>query len=368
MPSKVALLVGASLVATAAYAQNAFTPLAEKRFEYNALPYKADTDNGERGTQFGYNICNSTTEGQTSLCQTGMINSIDDFCLWGPPEPNSLIGDTEGEAVAWCTKPGRGTRLIPAGALTGVQFMRTRSYVQVTGRINQQLINIAPGDTGGEMDPHGADRRGNPLGGLLFSNAFPSNGGNNNTFQQVVEWHNFMGSNLFCLKACDPTDPDDDKYCEHIFDRIGCWYNAPAAYVDGVFESCQGENQDFPGIYTNSAGQVVTYSQPPESLGAITTMPYQPRIPASSNCVAFQSAALYTGAPSVSIPGASSSAPATASAPSAVPTRATASRSGAAATASSAPNTGASTNGAMALSPFNVLVVGSVALIGAFVF
>jgi hypothetical protein len=40
-------------------------------------PYKADTGTGERGTQFGYNICNSTTEGQTSLCQTAMINSID---------------------------------------------------------------------------------------------------------------------------------------------------------------------------------------------------------------------------------------------------------------------------------------------------
>ncbi|CAE6459991.1 hypothetical protein ACGC1H_007307 [Rhizoctonia solani] len=369
MRSKVALFVGASLVATTAFAQNAFTPLAEKRFEYTALPYKADTDNGERGTQFGYNICNSTTEGQTSLCQTGMINSIDDFCLWGPPEPNSLIGDTEGEAVAWCTKPGRGTRVIPAGALTGVQFMKTPSYVQVTGRINQQFINIAVGDTGGEMDPHGADRRGNPLGGLLFSNAFPSNGGKNDTFQQVIEWHNFMGSNLFCLKACDPADPNDDRYCEHIFDRIGCWYNAPAAYVDGVFESCQGENQDFPGVYTDSAGQVQTYSQPPESLGAITTMPFQPRIPASSNCVAFQSAALYTGAPppppALAVTSASSAAP-TSSPP--VPQSATGTRVGPASAGSptasrtATPNTGASVNGATGLSSFNLFTVGSVAL------
>ncbi|KAF8608880.1 hypothetical protein BDV93DRAFT_433086 [Ceratobasidium sp. AG-I] len=295
MPSKAAILaVGASVAASVAYAQ--FTPLADKRFEYTNLPYKADTGTGERGTQFGYNICNSTTEGPTSLCQTAMINSIDDFCLWGPPEPNSLIGNTEGEAVAWCTKPGRGTRLIPAGALTGVQFMRTPAYVQVTGHIKQDLINIAANDDGGEMDPHGADRRGNPLGGLIFSNAFPSNNGNNNTYQQVVEWHNFMGANEFCLKACDPTGADDDKFCEHILDRIGCAYNAPAAYVDGAFESCQGDNQDFPGIYTSN-GQVMTYKQPAESLGAITTMPYDPKIPASSNCVTFQSAALYGGAP-----------------------------------------------------------------------
>ncbi|CAE6442076.1 unnamed protein product [Rhizoctonia solani] len=362
MSSKLSLLVGASLAMTA-FAQNGFTPLAEKRFEYTALPYKVDTDTGERGSQFGYNICNSTTEGPTSLCQTGMVNSIDDFCLWGPPEPNSLIGDKEGEAVAWCTKPGRGTRVIPAGALTGVQFMRTRSYVQVSGRINQEHINIAVGDTGGEMDPHGADRRGNPLGGLLFSNAFPSNGGNNNSFQQVIEWHNFMGSNLFCLKACDPTDPDDDKYCEHIFDRIGCWYNAPGAYVDGVFESCQGENQDFPGVYTNSAGQVVTYTQPAESLGPITTMPYQPRIPASSNCVAYQSAAIYTGAPSPSVPISGTSAPTSAAASSAVSgTRAGGTSAAPASTGTASPNNGASTSGAVVVSPFSFFAAGSVAL------
>lgn len=40
----------------------------------------------------------------------------------------------------------------------------------------------------------------------------------------------------------------------------------------------------------------MTYTQPAESLGAINTMPYEPRVPASSNCVKFQSAQLYNGA------------------------------------------------------------------------
>jgi hypothetical protein len=40
-------------------------------------PYQADTDNGIRGTQSGYNRCNSTTEGEKSMCQTAFINSID---------------------------------------------------------------------------------------------------------------------------------------------------------------------------------------------------------------------------------------------------------------------------------------------------
>lgn len=59
--------------------------------------------------------------------------------------------------VAWCTKPGRGTRVIPAGALRGVQFMKTTDYVQVVRFIDQSKININADDTGGEMDPHGAD-------------------------------------------------------------------------------------------------------------------------------------------------------------------------------------------------------------------
>ena len=74
--------------------------------------------------------------------------------------------------------------------MKGVQFMKTSAYVQVVGFIDQTKINIAAGDYGGEMDPHGADLRGNPLGGLVFSNGLPLSGtGDNNTYDQVIEWH-----------------------------------------------------------------------------------------------------------------------------------------------------------------------------------
>ncbi|KAF6753676.1 hypothetical protein DFP72DRAFT_990649 [Ephemerocybe angulata] len=195
-----------------------------------------------RGNQLGYNTCNGTTEGQTSLCQTSYFNSIDVFCLWAPPE---------------CGKdPGHGTRLIPVGALKRVQWMKTPGYVQA---------------------------RGNPMGGVIYSNAY------NNCYEQVVEWHNFIGGNAFCLKACDPNGPNAKHFCEHVFDRIGC----------------EGENQDFPGTYTVD-GQVRTYTQPPESLGAISTMPYTARVPASSNCVTQTSSVIYAALPTVSAAGASS--------------------------------------------------------------
>lgn len=299
MPSIATTVALVSGLLPVALAQSG-VPLASKHFTWGALPYQADTDNGERGTQYGYNLCNSTTAGPNSLCQTAIINSIDDFCLWGPPTPNSTVGDTEGESVAWCTKDTYGTRVIPAGALTGVQFMKTPDYVQVTGYITQQYIDLAADDSGGELDPHGADQRGNPLGALLFSNAFTGQ------FEQAIEWHNFMGGGQFCLKACDPAGAHAADYCQHVFDRIGCAYNAPAAYVDGVFLSCLGDDQDFPGVYTGADGVVSTYTQPDEALGPISTMPYTARIPASSSCTTYQSASLYAGAPSASFTVASS--------------------------------------------------------------
>jgi len=292
-------IILATLVAASSVLAQSDIPLASKHFAYTALPYMVDTSDGPRGRQTGINLCNSTTEGPSSMCQTATVNNLDDFCIWGPPQPDSTIADTEGELVAWCTKPGRGTRIIPASAMSGVQFMRTPDYLQVTGRINQSLINILHGDSGGEEDPHGADGRGNPLGAIVFSNGFSSNNGNNGTFQQVIEWHNFLGGDMFCIKVCDPAGPNAANFCQHIYDRIGCAYNAPAAYQDGVFEKCLGDNQDFPGVYTGSDGKVSTFTQPPESLGPISTLPYTPRIPPSSSCETFASADLYAAAASV---------------------------------------------------------------------
>ncbi|KAJ8506900.1 hypothetical protein ONZ45_g5956 [Pleurotus djamor] len=298
---KVSVILAAVISAKVAVAQLPTfpaTPLASRRFPYpTGIPYQVDTENLMRGRQTGYNICNSTTQGQDSLCQTSFFNSFDDFCIWGPSEPNSIVGDTEGSAVAWCSKPGHGTRLIPEGTLRSLQFIRAPDYISIVGHIDQTKLNIAAGDFGGELDPHGADLRGNPLGGLLYSNSW--SGGNNDSYTQVIEWHQFIGADFFCMKACDPSKTNAAALCEHTLDRIGCAYNVPNAARDGVFEACDGENQDVPGVYTVN-GAVTTYRQPPESLGAITSMPYTARVPASSNCVPFASAEVFGALGSVS--------------------------------------------------------------------
>lgn len=85
-------------------------------------------------------------------CQTAFFNSLEDFCLWGLPELDT-VGNTEARAIAWCTQEGHGTRVMPAGTIKAAQWIVTDSYVQVTGQLEQQNINIEADDAGGEMDP-----------------------------------------------------------------------------------------------------------------------------------------------------------------------------------------------------------------------
>lgn len=65
----------------------------------------------------------------------------------------------------------------------------------------------------------------------------------------------------------------------------------PAAYENNVFMVCDGDLQDEVGTYTSN-GQTYTWSQP-SSLPATSTLPWTPRIPASSNCVTYQSTDLW---------------------------------------------------------------------------
>ena len=49
--------------------------LSTLHYSYTALPEQVYPYLVDRGPQFGYNICNSTTQGNSSLCQTLIVNS-----------------------------------------------------------------------------------------------------------------------------------------------------------------------------------------------------------------------------------------------------------------------------------------------------
>lgn len=180
------------------------------------------------------------------------------------------------------------------------------------------------------VDPHGADNLGNPLGGLVYSTNLP--GGDNSTYIQAWNWNNFIGSNEFCFKICynNVTSPD---YCQNKFDLIGCSYNMPSNNTEGEFVKCDGDLQDEVGTYTGTDGSTTVWSQP-DTLAADYTMPYTPRIPASSNCVTYSSEELFGTA---STTAAAASATATTS-------------SGAAATDAASSAAGASSGSAVATS------------------
>ncbi|KAJ9105171.1 hypothetical protein QFC19_003631 [Naganishia cerealis] len=126
---------------------------------------------------------------------------------------DSSLGNTEREVVSWCLKSGYGTRLIPTGAITGAHFVKTPTYLQFSGtlavRNGPSLLNIPQNDAGGELDPHGADGLGNPIGGLVFTSAF---GGG---LKQIHEWNSFIGAGYFCFKVCDEVE-GAPLQCQHI--------------------------------------------------------------------------------------------------------------------------------------------------------
>ncbi|KDN42633.1 hypothetical protein K437DRAFT_160008 [Tilletiaria anomala UBC 951] len=205
------------------------------------LPAKVDN------TQTGYNDCQSRygNTKQSARCQNLFVNSIKDFCLFGPPSPGQTVGDQEEVVVSYCMKSGYGTRLIPNGAIKGAHFLLTPSFVQVTGVGDLTKINIAQGDEGGELDPHGATGSGNPRGGLVFTRA-------RGNWERMDEWQHFISYNEFCVRACFNSEPYRTQWCPHIYDVMGCYWNEPANYNNGQFEQCDGTQGQWPGVYSGS--------------------------------------------------------------------------------------------------------------------
>ncbi|KAH8926095.1 hypothetical protein BT69DRAFT_1279154 [Atractiella rhizophila] len=278
----------------ATFAPLALLPLAQAAYTtYTPGSLPATTVPG----QFGTNDCDSFgASSQDSLCQNLFLNSIDDFCVYGPPYSdgfNASIGLVERETVSYCTKAGYGTRLIPDGTLTAVHFVKTPDYVQITALGDFTKIGIPAGDPGGELDPHGFDQLGNPMGGQVFTSAFGK-------VVQTHEWAMFIGASAMCVKAClDGTGAR--QRCPHIYDEMGCSWNMPASYTDNVFETCDGDDAEFAGIYVGSDGLNTTFTQ-----GNAFTPDAKP-IPSSSNCVTTQSIPTNGAAAFVTPSGASPS-------------------------------------------------------------
>ncbi|KAJ7752421.1 hypothetical protein DFH07DRAFT_960512 [Mycena maculata] len=235
---------------------------------------------------------------QTSVARLLSINAIDDFCLFAPPVAGSEIADTEGEEVAWCTKPRNNARVIPDGTITGVSFLKTDFYVQLMGTGDFTQLNIAAGDEGGELDPHGATGAGNPVGGNVTTTIADG------LDEPIAEWMLYIDDNQFCLRACTNANSTYSAafMCWHELDVMGCEFVMPGTYnAPGTFETCDADvayppgwyptvvdgttsfstfAQYFTGVYTGNDGLPTSYT-----VGDTVTPSSAYFTPSSSNCV-----------------------------------------------------------------------------------
>lgn len=71
-------------------------------------------------------------------------------------------------------------------SLTPAQLIKTPLYVQIYGFWDGTKMNLVAGDSGGELDPHGAENKGNPVGGNVTTNIATGN----DVFYE--EWMSFV--------------------------------------------------------------------------------------------------------------------------------------------------------------------------------
>ncbi|KAL7414694.1 hypothetical protein BDY24DRAFT_384229 [Mrakia frigida] len=236
---------------------------------------------------------------QTSESRLLSLNSYDDFCIFSPMTSGDTIGDTEETQVAWCTKPRNNARVIPDGTITGLHFVKTPLYVQVSGWGDLTKLNIQEGDEGGELDPHGATGNGNPVGGNVTSNV----SGEDVSYE---EWMNYVAYDSFCLRICTA---ENETYsaaneCQHTFDLMGCAWVMPSDQTPDVFTSCDADAAYPPGVYPvgeAGSGTTSTFAQRytgvwsdasttgTYTIGYTVTPSAAFSTPASSNCVTYSS-------------------------------------------------------------------------------
>ncbi|KAF9049350.1 hypothetical protein BDZ89DRAFT_710147 [Hymenopellis radicata] len=182
---------------------------------------------GTMGTTNPAEATLGTTVNQTSYARLISLNSIDDWCIFAPPEAGVTIGESEAYEVAWCTKARNNARVIPDGTITGASFIKTDFYVQLMAYGDFTKINLQAGDYGGELDPHGASGDGNPVGGNVTTNVVT---GEDLHFE---EWMSFISYEQVCFRICTNANGtwDAATMCEHKLDEMGCNFVMPGNYI-----------------------------------------------------------------------------------------------------------------------------------------
>ncbi|KAF8918817.1 hypothetical protein CPB85DRAFT_1249171, partial [Mucidula mucida] len=166
---------------------------------------------GTMGTTNPPQATMGTAVNQTSMARLISLNSVDDWCIFAPPDAGVTIGESEAFEVAWCTQARNNARVIPDGVVTGASFIKTDFYVELKAYGDFTKLNLQDQDFGD---------------------------------QSFEEWMSFISYNQVCFRIC--TNANDTwsagVMCEHKLDEMGCNFVMPGNYdFNGTFESCDGE-------------------------------------------------------------------------------------------------------------------------------
>ncbi|WWC64432.1 uncharacterized protein I303_107042 [Kwoniella dejecticola CBS 10117] len=183
------------------------------------------------------------------------LMSHDDFCIYGLPNQSQNEGKRISESmegvVSYCSKSGHNTRLIPDGTLRGVTYVRTPSWVQVSGSGDFTKIGLSQDDAGGQFD----SSLHSPEGARLTT----SEGDD-----PAQDWVTMISAETFCVRACF----GDPAYCPTQYDSLGCYFlTSNGVGWDDVWQDCEGDDGSPPGVidvqtYTPGNGPVPTPSIP----------------------------------------------------------------------------------------------------------
>jgi len=132
-----------------------------------------------------------------------------DFCSFLPKRPGQNIGESEVDAIPFCTKPNSkapGAKIFPSGFIKTAHFATGDGFIQVTGTIDRTKYKLSKKDGGGQYDtkaPSGASCVG-------FKN-----------FVNLIE----PDINRFCIRCCN-----DTKKCVTSKSTEGCASIVPGNY------------------------------------------------------------------------------------------------------------------------------------------
>ncbi|KAG0760393.1 hypothetical protein G6F57_008585 [Rhizopus arrhizus] len=134
------------------------------------------------------------------------IQSSSEFCSFMPPHSGDDVGGTEDDGIPMCTSSGLGGQTFPTGFIKSSHYVKTSSYVQVTGKIDRSKYGLSSSDGGGQYDNKDID--GVTCNGYKY-------------FVNLIE----PDANQFCIRCCK-----NQADCKLNISTKGCESIVPGNY------------------------------------------------------------------------------------------------------------------------------------------